>query len=96
MTRPCPGPDFDIHPLTVKPPHSACDTQAHVFGPAEKFPYAEGRGYAPPDCPVEVYLRLLDTLGFERGVIVHGSAHGADNRVTLNGIATAPARGRGG
>lgn len=95
MTRPCPGPDYDIRPPKIKPPPNACDTQAHVFGPAAQFPYAEGRGYTPPDCPIDSYLRLLDTLGLDRGVIVHGSAHGSDNRVTLQGIATAPDRLRG-
>lgn len=95
MTRPCPGPNYDIRIPKVKPPPRSCDTQAHVFGPAAQFPYAEGRGYTPPDCPIESYLRLLDTLGFDRGVIVHGSAHGSDNRVTLNGIAAAPERLRG-
>ena len=95
MTRPCPGPDHDIRTPKAAPPPGACDTQAHVFGPAARFPYAEGRGYTPPDCPIESYLRLLDTLGLDRGVIVHGSAHGSDNRATLHGIATAPDRLRG-
>ena len=95
MTRFCPGPDYDIRKPTVKPPPNSCDTQAHVFGPATQFPYAEGRGYTPPDAPIEAYLRLLDTLGLDRGVIVHGSAHGSDNRVTLHGIASAPERLRG-
>jgi 2-pyrone-4,6-dicarboxylate lactonase len=90
MTRSCPGPDYKIKAPKIKPPPNACDTQAHVFGPVAQFPYAEGRGYTPPDCPIEAYLGLLDTLGLDRGVIVHGSAHGADNRVTLHGIATAP------
>jgi predicted TIM-barrel fold metal-dependent hydrolase len=31
----------------------------------------------------------------DRGVIVHGSAHGSDNRASLDGIATAPDRLRG-
>ena len=57
-----------------------------MFGPSDRFPYAEGRGYTPPDAPIDTYLRLLDTLGMDRGVIVHGSAHGTDNRVTLAGI----------
>ena len=95
MTRPCPGPDYATRRPKRAPPPKSCDTQAHVFGPSDIFPYAEGRGYTPPDCPVEAYLRLLDTLGLERGVIVHGSAHGSDNRVSLHGIATAPDRLRG-
>jgi predicted TIM-barrel fold metal-dependent hydrolase len=68
---------------------------AHVFGPSDRFPYADGRGYTPPDCPVESYIRLLDTLGIDRGVIVHGSAHGADNRASLDAIARYPDRLRG-
>ena len=95
MTRPCPGPDYDTRPPRISPPPKACCTQAHVFGPADRFPYADRRGYTPPDAPVETYLKLLDTLGLERGVIVHGSAHGSDNRASLDGIARAPDRLRG-
>jgi len=95
MTRPCPGPDYDTRPPKIKPPPGACCTQAHVFGPADKFPYSEGRGYTPPDAGIETYLNLLDILGLDRGVIVHGSAHGSDNRASLDGIARAPDRLRG-
>lgn len=95
MTRPCPGPDYNLRPPKILPPPGACCTQAHVFGPAERFPYADGRGYTPPDAPIETYLKLLETLGLDRGIIVHGSAHGSDNRASLDGIATAPDRLRG-
>lgn len=95
MTRPCPGPDYGYRPPKIKPPPKSCCTQAHVFGPSNRFPYAEERGYTPPDCPVEEYLKLLDTLGLDRGVIVHGSAHGSNNSVSIAGIATAPDRLRG-
>ena len=66
-----------------------------MFGPADRFPYADGRGYTPPDAPISTYLDLLDSLGLDRGVIVHGSAHGSDNRASVDGIATAPDRLRG-
>ena len=95
MTRPCPGPDYDTRPPKIKPPPGACCTQAHVFGPADRFPYSEGRGYTPPDAGIETYLNLLDILGLDRGVIVHGSAYGSDNRASLDGIARAPDRLRG-
>ena len=95
MMKPCPGPDYDTRAPKIAPPPKSCDTQAHVFGPASRFPYAEGRGYTPPDCPVDHFIGLLDCLGLERGVIVHGSAHGSDNRVTLDGIASYPDRLRG-
>ena len=95
MTRSCPGPDYNFRPPKIRPPAGACCAQAHVFGPADRFPYAAGRGYTPPDAPIATYLKLLDTLGLDRGVIVHGSAHGSDNRASLDGIATAPDRLRG-
>jgi len=95
LTRPCPGPDYNFRAPKTRPPAGACCTQAHVFGPADRFPYSEGRGYTPPDAPIDNYLKLLDTLGLDRGVIVHGSAHGSDNRASLDGIAQAPDRLRG-
>jgi 2-pyrone-4,6-dicarboxylate lactonase len=76
-------------------PAGAWDTHAHIFGPAEKFPYAQGRGYTPPDAPVEKYLALLDHLGFARGVIVQGNAHGYDNRVVLDALSRFSGRVRG-
>jgi len=51
----------------IPPPPNACDTHAHVFGPAARFPYADDRSYTPPDAPLEKYLRMLDTIGFARG-----------------------------
>jgi predicted TIM-barrel fold metal-dependent hydrolase len=78
-----------------KPPAGAWDTHAHIFGPAGKFPYAPGRGYTPPDAPVERYLSLLDRLGCAHGLIVQGNAHGYDNRVLLDALARFPDRLRG-
>ena len=86
MTRPCPGPDYDFRAPKIRPPAGACCTQAHVFGPADRFPYSEGRGYTPPDAPIDTYLKLLDTLGLDRGVIVHGSAYGSDGLELSSGV----------
>jgi predicted TIM-barrel fold metal-dependent hydrolase len=66
-----------------------------VFGPAERFPFAEGRGYTPPPTPAESYVALLDRLGFAHGVVVQGNAHGYDNRVVLDALAHWPDRLRG-
>ncbi len=76
-------------------PPGACDAHCHVFGPAHRFPYAPDRAYTPPDAPLEDLLRLHGTLGIERGVIVHASCHGTDNRVTLDAIARSNGRYRG-
>ncbi|MCA6112013.1 amidohydrolase family protein [Bradyrhizobium cenepequi] len=76
-------------------PPGACDTHAHVFGPSDHFPYAEDRSYTPPDAPLEKYLDMLDTLGFARGVLVQGSAHGRDNSAMLDALRRTPDRLRG-
>src|SRR5258705_6533516 len=72
MTVAIAGPDpCPEKPVAVLPP-GACDCHAHIFGPSDRFPYAEGRGYTPPDAPLENYLTLLDTLGFARAIVVQG------------------------
>jgi predicted TIM-barrel fold metal-dependent hydrolase len=76
-------------------PANACDTHAHVFGPASQFPYAEDRSYTPPDAPLAKYLGMLDTLGFARGILVQASAHGRDNGAMLDALARHPGRLRG-
>jgi predicted TIM-barrel fold metal-dependent hydrolase len=90
----CPGP---LEPRRPKhpPPPNACDTHAHVFGPSDRFGYAADRSYTPPDAPLEKYLGMLDTLGFERGVLVQGSAHGRDNSAMLDALQRKPERLRG-
>jgi predicted TIM-barrel fold metal-dependent hydrolase len=90
----CPAPRDPTPPKIPLPP-GACDTHAHVFGPAAQFPYAEERSYTPPDAPLEKYLGTLDTLGFARGVLVQGSAHGRDNSAMLDALARHPDRLRG-
>jgi predicted TIM-barrel fold metal-dependent hydrolase len=79
----------------VPPPPGACDTHAHVFGPASRFAYADDRSYTPPDAPLEKYLAMLDTVGFSRGALVQGSAHGRDNAAMLDALAREPQRLRG-
>ena len=74
--------------MTAPLPRGACDCHCHVFGPAERFPYAEPRSYTPDDAP-------LDRLGFNRGVLVQPSAYGRDNRAMLNALTRTPERLRG-
>jgi predicted TIM-barrel fold metal-dependent hydrolase len=90
----CPAPRPPSRPR-IPLPAGACDTHAHVFGPAARFPYAADRSYTPPDAPLENYLAMLDTLGFARGVLVQGSAHGSDNSAMLDALARQPGRLRG-
>ena len=94
MDAPCPPPREPTRPVVATPPH-ACDTHCHVFGPAGQFPYAADRSYTPPDAPLSKYLAMLDTLGFERGALVQGSAHGRDNSAMLDALERHPDRLRG-
>ena len=88
-------PPREVTRPKVPPPPDACDTHAHVFGPAALFPYADDRSYTPPDAPLEKYLGMLDAIGFARGVLVQGSAHGHDNSAMLDALERQPDRLRG-
>jgi 2-pyrone-4,6-dicarboxylate lactonase len=89
------GPVAQPQRPRIMPPPGAWDAHFHIFGPADKFPYTPGRGYTPPDAPVEKLLALLDHLGFENGLVVQGNAHGYDNRVVLDALTRFPRRLRG-
>src|SRR5262249_6827707 len=78
-----------------KLPPGSCDAHCHVFGPANKFPYAPNRRYTPEDDPREALAALHANLGIDRAVIVQASCHGTDNRAMLDCIASDPARYRG-
>ena len=88
-----------LPPPATKPhfvaPAGACDCHCHVFGPYDQFPLAADRTYVPPQTPVDTYIAMLNTIGFERGVLVQPSAHGMDNSAMLNALATYPERLRG-
>jgi 2-pyrone-4,6-dicarboxylate lactonase len=91
----CMPPDPEpIKPSLVLPP-GACDAHCHVFGPADRFPYAADRSYTPPDAPVEQLRRLHARLGITRAVIVHASCHGTEMDVTLDAIASSNGTYRG-
>lgn len=91
----CKAPDPDTRAPAHRMPLGACDAHCHVFGPADRFPYAPDRAYTPPDAPYEDLVRLHRVLGVERAVIVHASCHGSDMRVTLDGIARSGGAMRG-
>ena len=82
------------HPKFV-PPRGAVDAHCHVFGPANRFPYAPERKYTPCDAPKEKLFALRDFLGFERNVIVQASCHGRDNAALIDALRDAGERARG-
>ncbi|WP_208949787.1 amidohydrolase family protein [Achromobacter aegrifaciens] len=76
-------------------PPGACDAHCHVFGPADVFPYAEGRSYTPPDAPYQAMAALHSRLGVERAVVVQANCHGSDHRALLDALAQSGGRYRG-
>jgi len=88
---------FDPNPRvpSVTLPPLACDSQFHVFGPAQKYPVRPGAAYEMPSATVERALHMHRTLGLQRGVIVQPTTYGADHQATLDGIAAAGPNYRG-
>ena len=68
------------------------DTHAHVFGPVARFPFRDGAAYTAPDETGEDYLRTLDALGVEYGVLVQPSVYGQDNRCLVAALRAHPGR----
>ncbi len=77
------------------PPPGAVDAHCHVFGPADRFPYAPERKYTPCDAPKETLFKLRDFLGFSRNVIVQATCHGTDNRAMVDAMLSSDGRARG-
>lgn len=94
MTRPCPAPLPPRAPARRAPP-GTCDSHIHVFGPFDRFPLNDDRSYTPPECPVELYRQVMAALGFDRVVIVQGSAHGLRLDAAAYALAQLGRRARG-
>ncbi|QCO06497.1 amidohydrolase family protein [Azospirillum argentinense] len=88
-----------FHPNSSKPaytpPPGAVDAHCHVFGPADRFPYAPERKYTPCDAPKEKLFALRDDLGFARNVIVQATCHGKDNRALVDALRASNGLARG-
>lgn len=89
-------PPADPHPRKPKAPLPAgtCDTHAHLFGPAGRYPWSPQRGYTPPEALPAAYEHLHATLGVTRGVLTQPSVYGTDNRAMLDYVSAHPERMR--
>ena len=72
---------------TLSLPAGACDVHVHVFGPADRFPYAAERSFTPADAGKESLFALHRHLGISRCVIVQSACHGFDNSAVADAIA---------
>lgn len=82
----CAAPDRNPRPPRTPFPALACDAHAHIFGPAERFPYVRERIYTPPDSTCDDYRKLLAALGVQRAVLVQPSVYGEDNSAMLDAM----------
>jgi len=95
VLEPCLPPAANPKKPDLATPKLTCDSHFHIFGPASRFPYSPGRAYTPPEAPLERLLAMHARLGFGRGVVVQGNAHGTDNSVVLDALQREPKRLRG-
>jgi len=85
--RPVKPPHSKPHAPRFKLPPGACDTHLHIYGPFDRYPLVEERGYDPdPHSTLADYLKTHRALGLERAVIVTGSGNGTNNRITLDAL----------
>ncbi len=73
------------------PPQGACDAHLHLVGGRKDFPLWENRKEDPaPGRGFDDWLDLLrmhmTTLEISRGIIVHSTLYGDDNRVTIEAL----------
>jgi 2-pyrone-4,6-dicarboxylate lactonase len=76
-------------------PAMAWDTHAHVFGPYDRFPFAEPSRYPPPNAPTERHQQMLASVGIELGVLVQPAPYAADASAIVNAARASKGRVRG-
>ncbi|MFV2039811.1 MAG: amidohydrolase, partial [Acidimicrobiales bacterium] len=87
MNRTIAGPHPDPHkPARFVPPPAATDAHCHIFGPGDRFPFAENRSYTPPDSGIDKFVALQERLGLSRAVFVQASCHGTDNSAMVDAL----------
>ncbi|MPY69279.1 MAG: amidohydrolase family protein [Alphaproteobacteria bacterium] len=92
---PCAPPDRTPHRPRLALPAGACDTHAHICGPAARYAYSPDRIYTPPDALLTDYRAMLEALRMERCVLVQPSVYGVDNAAMLDAMAALGPRCRG-
>ena len=93
LERTIPPPHPNPHPPTrFTPPPNATNGHCHVFGPADRFPFAPDRAYTPHDSGYEEFQKHQDSLGLERAILVQASCHGTDNAAMIDALRRAGGR----
>jgi 2-pyrone-4,6-dicarboxylate lactonase len=85
------NPSLPRHKL----PSGAWDAHCHIFGPSDRFPFAEKRSYTPTDAPYEKLIALHRHLGISRAVIVQANCHGNDHTALIDALTRSKGAYRG-
>jgi predicted TIM-barrel fold metal-dependent hydrolase len=83
-----PPPAAAPHPPKRPFPAGACDCHAHVFGPQARYRLLPKTHFVPHETPLPDYVKMLRTLGCERGVLVQPSVYGTDNTLIEEALAS--------
>jgi 2-pyrone-4,6-dicarboxylate lactonase len=92
----CPGPaPVQTKPSSFAMPAGTVDAHAHVIGEPPRYPWMPDRAYTPPPATPDAYLKMLDDVGSQYGVLIQVSVHGQDNTLMLDTLRAHRARLRG-
>lgn len=73
----------------------ACDCHGHVYGPFQRFPLPRNPVFEASGAPLAQLEIVWARFGFDRAVLVQGSAYGDDHTALLAAIAHSPVSRRG-
>ena len=89
------GPDPNPKKPKLVAPPGACDTHIHLFGPADKYPFATDSPYKSREALPQTYIALQEKLGLSCAVIVSPGGYGRDYSMLADTLAQYPDRFRG-
>jgi 2-pyrone-4,6-dicarboxylate lactonase len=95
MSRLTQGPDPHPKKPKLKVPPGACDAHIHLFGPSDKYPFADISPYTSRDALPEDLFALQDVLGLSTAVIVSPGGYSRDTTMLADVLTKYPARFRG-
>ncbi len=76
-------------------PRGSTDCHMHIYGDPAIYPVNPDTPFRPiVGSDIDAYLRLQNTLGLERAVVVQPSAYGTDNSCTLDALQRLGPNGR--
>jgi 2-pyrone-4,6-dicarboxylate lactonase len=95
MSRLTQGPDPHPKKPKLKLPPGACDSHIHLFGPSDKYPFADISPYTSRDALPEDLFALQDVLGLSTAVIVSPGGYSRDTTMLADVLTKYPDRFRG-